>query len=208
MAQTDQQNSGRPLRIVAVMGSYRDGGAIEQLTEAVLSGAREQGAQAEMIRLKDHPIEFCTNCRQCMQQPGPERGRCVHEDGMEAMLQQLEAADAVVLAAPVNLWNVNALTRRFMERCAGFAYWPWGQPAPKMRQPNPTKKAVLISSSGAPAFAAQWLSGAQSALKFFARVLGAKPIGVLWEGKVSERTPQVAAKSLDKAQRLGRELAT
>lgn len=195
-------------KIIAIMGSYRDQGVVSQLTDAVMQAAEEAGAEVETIRLKDQHIEFCTNCRECMQTPGETRGQCPHDDDMNQILERVEAADAVVLAAPVNMWNINALTRQFMERCAGFGYWPWGQHAPTLRKKSTDKKAVLIAASGAPAFAAQWLTGAVSALKWLAKILGAKPIGTLWQGKINEHIITIDPKTLEKAQRLGRELAS
>ncbi|GAB4197566.1 MAG: flavodoxin family protein [Wenzhouxiangellaceae bacterium] len=199
--------AARAPKIVAIMGSYHDEGMIAKLTAAVLQAASEAGAEVKTIKLHEHPIEFCTNCRQCMQTPGPERGECFHHDGMEAILNELESARGIVLAAPVNMWNINALTRRFMERCAVYGYWPWGQHAPKLRHAQASRPAVLIASSGAPAFAGQWLSGAHSALKFLARILGCKPIGTVWQGKINQQQAAVAPKTLDKARQLGHYLA-
>ena len=41
-------------------------------------------------------------------------------------MSRIEAADAVVLAAPVNFYNVNAMFRRFMERSAGLCLLAMG----------------------------------------------------------------------------------
>ena len=45
-------------------------------------------------------------------------------------LVRTEAADALVLAAPVNNLDVNALTRAFIERMVGYMHWPFGAEAP------------------------------------------------------------------------------
>ena len=63
-------------KVVAIVGSYRKGGAIDTAVEAVLEGAREKGAQTHTIYLTDQHIEFCTNCRKCTQPPGEERVKC------------------------------------------------------------------------------------------------------------------------------------
>ena len=62
-------------RILAINGSYRDGGITDQSVESIGQYLRSQGAEVEHIRLRDYPIEFCLNCRQCMQQPGEAPGR-------------------------------------------------------------------------------------------------------------------------------------
>jgi multimeric flavodoxin WrbA len=63
-------------RVVAIVGSYRKGGVTETAVEAILEGARAKGADTQFIRLSDHPLEFCTNCRRCTQDPGEARGTC------------------------------------------------------------------------------------------------------------------------------------
>lgn len=197
-----------PRKILALVGSYRKGGFVDTAVTAVLAAAEQAGAETEKIYLRDRHIEFCTNCRTCMQSPGTARGKCVLHDDLEPLLQAIEAADAYVIGAPVNFYNVNALTRRFMERCVGFAYWPWGQGAPRIRTPKSNKKCVLVSASGAPAFMGRYLTGTYGALKGLAKLFGAKPLGTLWIGLVNTETVALSPRQQGKAGRLGRKLAT
>ena len=46
------------MRVVAICGSYRQGGAIDQAVEAVLVGAREKGAETKTFHLREQHIEF------------------------------------------------------------------------------------------------------------------------------------------------------
>lgn len=73
---------------------------------------------------------------------------------MEHIVQRIEKADAFVLASPTNLGSVTAIFKRFMERLAVYAYWPWGAPSPKHRKDSvakkDSKKALLVTSSAAP----------------------------------------------------------
>jgi multimeric flavodoxin WrbA len=73
-------------KVVAIVGSYRKGGTIDTAVEAILEGARERGAQTNIVYLRDQHIEFCTNCRQCTQTPGEERSKCAQQDGLEPIL--------------------------------------------------------------------------------------------------------------------------
>ena len=120
----------------------------------------------------------------------------------------VEAADAIVLGAPVNFYNVTAVFRRFLERLAGYAYWPWGRPGPAFRAAHPAKKAVLVSSMAAPGFLLPLATGAPRALKMAARVLGARPVGKLWIGLSAIAQDQRLSPKLEaRAQALGRQLA-
>ena len=110
--------------VVAIMGSYRRRGTIDSTVDEVLLGASEAGADTRKIELLDQRIEHCLNCRECCQEPGPERGRCEIEDDVPAILDALDAADAVVLAAPVNCGDVNALTRALSRRRDASGHGP------------------------------------------------------------------------------------
>ncbi len=103
-------------RVIGMMNSYRKGGAIDTVVAEVLHAAQDQGAEITKIDLVDKHIEYCMNCRACCQAPGLHRGKCVINDDMEEILTTLEEADAIVLGAPVNFGDVNALTSTFLER--------------------------------------------------------------------------------------------
>lgn len=194
-------------KVVAILGTYRKGGTIDTAVEAILEGARERGASTRTIYLIDQHLEFCTNCRQCVQEPGPERGKCRHQDDLEWILSEIETADAVVLASPVNLGNTTAIFRRFMERLIGYAYWPWGQSAPKPRSRVQTLKAALVASSAAPGFMIPLFTGTSAALRKTAKVLGAKPVASLWIGLTAgEVHHKLSARVLARVRRIGMKL--
>lgn len=194
-------------KVVAILGTYRKGGTIDTAVEAILEGARSKRAITRTIYLTEQHLEFCTNCRQCVQDPGPERGRCRHQDDLELILTEIETADAVVLASPVNLGNTTAIFRRFMERLIGYAYWPWGQSAPEPRSRVQTLKAALVASSAAPGFMIPLFSGTGAALRKTAKVLGAKPVASLWIGGTADKVHhKLSAGLLARARRIGMKL--
>lgn len=194
-------------KIIAIIGSYRPGGTTDQLVETTLAAARAQGAVTETVWLSDLRMQHCANCRACMQAPGEARGRCVIADDVPALLERIDAADGVVLASPVNIGNVTAVTRIFMERCAGAAYWPWGRKAPRMRASAGTRPVVLISASAAPAWMARLFMGAGAALRQLAAMLGLRPVGVVWQGGVNRDPMPISDSVRARALRLGRRLA-
>jgi multimeric flavodoxin WrbA len=195
-------------KVVAIVGSYRKGGTIDTAVEAILEGAREKGAQTHTIYLREQHVEFCTNCRQCTQTPGAERGKCAQQDDLEPILKEIEAADAVVLGSPVNYYNATALFRRFLERLLGFFYWPWGNNLLVQRNKRQSRKAVLVASAGMPGFLIPFATGAAKALRLAAKCLGAKPVGSLWIGLVSQEPhPRLSARTLERARHMGWKLA-
>ena len=195
-------------KIIAITGSYRKGGIVDRTVEAILQAAAEQGAETETIRLMDHPLAFCLNCRKCTQLEGPRRGVCVHDDEMADILDRIEAADGIVLASPVNFFGVTAVTQRFIERLVCYAYWPWGKPGPSLRLKDRGLRAVLVTSSAMPAALGRVFTRSLSSLKRAAQTLGAKTAGTLFVGTAALRERQELPQAiLQKARKLGYELA-
>jgi multimeric flavodoxin WrbA len=196
-------------KILGIVGSYRKSGTIDSLVSEVLSAAQERGAETEKIYLTDRQIEFCTNCRRCTQAPGCEPGKCIHNDDVADILARCGKADGIVIGAPVNFYNVNAVTRKFMERLTCLAYWPWGQPAPKWRSKVRNKQAVLITSTAMPAIFGRVLTGALRALKITAQCLGAKPVATIFVGMIAQQEHAPApSRAIRKARDAGAKLAS
>ncbi len=172
-------------KVVALVGSYRKGGVVDSLTDEVLAAARARGAEVVKVFLMDKKIEFCTNCRSCTQTEGVEPAPCVQKDDMDGILDMVEKADALIIASPVNYYNITAVMRKFEERLVRFAYWPWGKSIPKMRSREAKKRAVLITASAAPSFIGRLSYGTIPALKVIAKTLGARPVRTLYAGIVA-----------------------
>ena len=188
--------------LLAINGSYRSGGIMDQAVEAAVQAATASGAQVEVVHLRDYPIEFCLNCRECTQQPGDAPGTCVQHDGMQDLVEKIEAADGYILACPTNFYSVTAVFKRFMERLVVYAYWPWGAPAPKFRKSNAGKQAILIASCAAPGLVGRLLYATLKQLKITAKTIGAKPVGSAFIGLVAQQEhtplPEQARKRLQR----------
>ena len=197
-----------PIRVTAVVGSYRKDGVIHQAVDEMLASARACGAEVMKIDLLDKHIEFCTNCRSCTQKEGSIRGKCLLDDEMNSILAEIERSDAFVLASPMNFWTVTAVMKRFIERLVCYAYWPWGMANPQFRNKQKTRRAVLVLSSAAPSIVARLLSSMLSLLKSAVGVLGAKTVGVMFIGMCAQEPHyQLSERIKKKARRLGEKLA-
>jgi multimeric flavodoxin WrbA len=174
-------------KILAINGSYRNGGAMDQAVSGILDNLQSMGVDVEQIKLREYPIKFCMNCRVCMQQPGDAPGHCVHDDDMADLVQKIEEADGYVLAAPTNFSSVTALFKRFSERLAVYGYWPWGKSAPAFRRAKMAKKpTILISSCAAPSLLGRLTYGTNRNLKVAAKTMGGKIVGSMVMGMMSQ----------------------
>ena len=196
---------------LGIVGSYRKGGVIDTVVSDILDAAARSGAETDKIYLSDRHIEFCTNCRECVQPPGEQRVPCfVHTgDDVNAIIDRAHSADTLVLGAPVNLGSANALTQKFAERCIGAYFYPWGSRVPVLRSKDKSRNAILVSSSAAPAFMnnATFGSGAIQTLRTIADLLGAEVVDIVKVGLVSEPDFEVPERSRRKAREAARKLA-
>jgi multimeric flavodoxin WrbA len=190
-------------QLLAINGSYRPDGVMDQAIDVAVQAAMSAGSRVEVVHLRDHPIEFCRNCRECTQQPGNTPGTCVRNDSMQALVDKIEAADGYILASPTNFYTVTAVFKRFMERLIVYAYWPWGAPAPKFRKSHATKKAILIASCAAPGLMGRLSFTTLKQLKMTAHVIGAKPVGSTFIGHSAQQEhPPLPEQARKRVQRL------
>ncbi len=195
------------MKVTAIIGSYRKGGIIDQAVDEILTAARDKGAETAKIHLLDKHIEFCRNCRACTQQEGPNRGKCPLDDEMGALLDEIEESDAIVIASPMNYGTVTAVMKRFIERLTCFGYWKWGMMAPKVRNKEKRKRAVVVAASAAPSILARLSSKMVGLMEDAAGLLGAKTIGVLSIGMAArEQRQEIGERTRQKARRLGEKL--
>ncbi len=179
-------------KVLAVNGSYRDDGITDKAVDLLIQNLLAAGTEVEYIHLRDYPIEFCLNCRECTQQAGESPGKCVLDDGLNELVEKIEQADAYIFASPTNFGSVTALYKRFMERLIVYGYWPWGAKFPifikaKIRD---KKKAILVSSSAAPGIMGRLLFGTTGQLKKSAKTVGAESVGVLFIGMAANKPDQ------------------
>lgn len=174
-------------KILAINGSYRKDGITDQTLEAFARAANTIGAEVEIILLRDYPIEFCRNCRECTQQPGDRPGTCILHDGMEQLIEKIELADGYILASPTTCYSASALFKRFQERLVAYAYWPWDMNAPQLRKAGmPRKKAIVVSSCAAPGPMGKWLYHTHRQLKNTAKAIGAEVVGSIFTGLIAK----------------------
>jgi len=195
-------------KIVAINGSYRQNGITDQVLETMAQTLRTSGAEVEIVHLRQYPIAFCLNCRECTQQPGKAPGECVQHDSMQELISKIEKADGYIFASPTNFGTVTAIFKRFMERLVVYGYWPWGMKYPTNRKENVTKKkAVLISSCAAPGIMGSLFFSTIKQLKMTVKTIGAKTVGTMFTGMIGqEKHPKLSDDIKEKAEKLAKKL--
>ncbi len=100
------------LKVLAIAGSPRRGGNTDLLLGEVMRGSASRGAKVKTIILNDLKIAPCQHCDACL-----ETGRCKVEDDMQMVYRELEDADRLVLASPIQFMGVTAQMKAMIDRC-------------------------------------------------------------------------------------------
>ena len=198
------------MKVLAINGSPRgERGNTERILQAFLAGAREAGADAETVYLREKTIHPCTGCFTCWTKTP---GVCIHQDDMPALLEAVRAADILVLATPLYIFTVSGLMKDFLDRLIPLAE-PYivergGHYIHPMRHPEAwPKRLVVISNAGFPQ--SHHFSGLEETFRRFADTPDLDLAGmILCAGGELLRSPLKDRLTwyLEAAQRAGREV--
>lgn len=100
-------------RVLLLSSTPRKGGNSELLSEAFASGAEEAGHMAEIVRLRTKRVHPCIACDACKK----NGDRCTQKDDADAIIDQMTAADVIVLASPVYFYSISAQMKTLIDRC-------------------------------------------------------------------------------------------
>jgi multimeric flavodoxin WrbA len=102
--------------VLIFKSSPRERGNSATLADRAAAGAREAGAQVEMVSLHGLGIGPCDGCDMCK-----DTGNfCIIDDDMQSLYPRLLAADAVVLASPIYWFTFSAQLKLFIDRWYGL----------------------------------------------------------------------------------------
>ena len=100
------------MKVLGIAGSPRRGGNTDLLLAEVLKGAAGKGAGVKTVVLNDLKITPCQHCDACLKE-----GNCRIKDDMQQIYADLEQADRIVLASPVQFTSVTAQMKGMIDRC-------------------------------------------------------------------------------------------
>jgi len=100
------------LKVLGIAGSPRRGGNTDLLLAEVMRGAASRGAEVKTIVLNDLKIAPCQHCEACL-----KAGKCRINDDMQMVYRELENADRIVLASPIQFMGVTAQMKAMIDRC-------------------------------------------------------------------------------------------
>jgi multimeric flavodoxin WrbA/putative sterol carrier protein len=137
--------------ILAVQGSPRPKASNTGiLLQEFLKGAESQGAQIEIVNLKEKNIHNCLGCFTCWTKTP---GVCIWKDDIPELLEKVRGCDILVYATPLYNWNMSSLLKAFQERLLPLADPHFVKKGGIYRHPpryQGQRKMVLVSTCGFP----------------------------------------------------------
>ena len=105
------------MKALFINGSPRKNGNTAQLLKRAMDGAREAGAEVELVNLYDRSLNYkgCMSCFACKVKGG-KKGVCSFKDDLQPILQKAVEADVLVCGSPNYCGYPSAALRAFMER--------------------------------------------------------------------------------------------
>jgi NAD(P)H-dependent FMN reductase len=184
------------MNLVAVIGSPRKGKATETLVDKAIEGAKtnKPDCLVKKINLVDYDINYCRNCLACRDAKTNEPiSKCVIDDGMQEIYQDLLTSDALIFGTPVHSGYPTALMMAFLERIT----WTFAKPEKSyltihgcpLPRSNKERKAIIIITSGiVPPLFRRFCDWATHCIKDIIRhSLNARTIGDMYAGDVEHR---------------------
>jgi multimeric flavodoxin WrbA len=105
----------RANRILGIVGSPRKNGNTHILVNRILEGARENGAETEILFLGDLHIRECDGCHVCW-----KGNLCSKKDDMLDVYPKIFQNDVIVFGTPVYWYGPTALMKCFIDRMVYF----------------------------------------------------------------------------------------
>jgi multimeric flavodoxin WrbA len=99
------------MKILGISGSPNKNGNTVFAVRRALETAQSEGAETCFLSLAGLQIHPCTGCSACQKDR-----KCVYQDDMTAILDELRACDGLILGSPVYFGMVSGLMKNMMDR--------------------------------------------------------------------------------------------
>ncbi|MBR3722823.1 MAG: flavodoxin family protein [Selenomonadaceae bacterium] len=102
-------------KVMAINGSSRRNCNTAKLLESALNGAKEAGAETELVHLYGLNFKGCISCFYCKRKDKPH-GTCAMKDDLTPVLERIKDADALIMGSPIYFMNLSSGMMAFIER--------------------------------------------------------------------------------------------
>ncbi len=150
------------MRVLGIVASPRRVGNSEIIVKEMLNLLPDTW-EKRLLSLNDLAIERCKACYACL----PQSKRCILKDDLNFFLDELQAADKIIIAAPVYFLGQHTVLKQINDRLISVLN--------NSAEYFTEKQCVLVIPYGI----ADWEGYAREATLLFARFLGLRVTGTL-----------------------------
>jgi multimeric flavodoxin WrbA len=130
------------MKVLGIAGSPRRGGNTDTLLARFMDGAASRGAEVKILVACQLKIRGCMHCDACL-----EKGVCRIQDDMQMVYREMESADRIVLAAPLQFLSVPAELKALIDRCQALWVRKYILKIPPLRDTR-ERRGFFISVGG------------------------------------------------------------
>jgi hypothetical protein len=128
------------MKVLAINGSMKaKNGCTDKILQPLLIGMQKAGAETATIYLAEKNVKHCLGCMACWDKIP---GKCVIDDDMSKILEEMLKADLVIYGTPLYCYSTSGLMKDCLDRSI-----PLGVPYHVSRYWTEVKK-LLVSPSG------------------------------------------------------------
>ena len=99
------------MKVLILNGSPRKGGNTSIAIDEMVRVFAENGVETEVIEVGDKAVRGCIACKGCY-----KTGKCVFNDGVNAVADKFRDADGLIVASPVYYASANGTLICFLDR--------------------------------------------------------------------------------------------
>jgi len=130
------------MKVLGIAGSPRKNGNTDMLLAEFMRGVAGKGAEVKTIFLRDMKFSTCLHCDACL-----EAGICRIKDDMQNIYTEMESADVIVMASPIQFMGVTAPMKAMIDRCQALWARKYVLKVPPLRDRR-ERKGFFISVGG------------------------------------------------------------
>ena len=104
------------MRALFLNGSPRKNFNTAQMLQKAMDGAKEAGAESELINLFDYEFTGCRSCFVCKIKNSKTNGVCAIRDQIRPIIEKAQDADVIIIGSPVYFGYPTGQVRSLVER--------------------------------------------------------------------------------------------
>jgi multimeric flavodoxin WrbA len=124
------------MKILLINAGAKNYGATQEIL-TIIENYVPNTSTVNSICLGDVHVQFCKGCKSCY-----DKGKCLQEDDMEAIMDEIDYSDIIIVASPSYWADIPGQFKVFIDRCTVYSDT---NPNPNHRILKPGKKCYAIA---------------------------------------------------------------